>query len=93
MRWCFRFPTAPLSVLPDSYLSAEGFVLLLDFELGRLQAQGFPRFHFLNAAIAYAAPAFLQFGWQPPAAALDWITAEYRTHKKGKHVNTSLGAV
>lgn len=52
MRWCFRFPTAPLSVLPDNYLSGEGFVLLLDLELGRLQAQGFPRFHFLDAAIA-----------------------------------------
>lgn len=46
-------PTPPQSVLPDSYLSSEGFVLLLlDLKLGRLQAQGFPRLYFLDAAIA-----------------------------------------
>lgn len=39
-------------ILPDSYLSGEGFVLLLDLKLGCLQAQRFPCLHLLDAAIA-----------------------------------------
>lgn len=48
-------------------------MLLLDLERGRLQAQSFPRLHFLDAAIA--APAFLHFGWQPATAALHRVAA------------------
>lgn len=50
-----RIPTRPQSVLPDSDLSGEGFVLLLlllHLELGRLQAQGLSRLRFLDAAIS-----------------------------------------
>lgn len=60
-------------VLPDGCLSGEGFMLLLDLELGRLQAQSLPRLQFLDAAIAD--PAFLHFGWQPASAALHRVAA------------------
>lgn len=59
--------------LPDGRLSGEGLVLLLDLQLGRLQAQGFPGLQFLDAAIAD--PAFLRFGRQPAAAALHRVAA------------------
>lgn len=49
--FCNIATLSPL-VLPDGYLSGEGFMLLLDLELGRLQAQGFPGLHLLDAAIA-----------------------------------------
>lgn len=51
---CYRHLMAfcAFSILPDSYLSGEGFVLLLDLELGCLQAQRFPCLHLLDAAIA-----------------------------------------
>lgn len=48
-------------------------MLLLELELGRLQAQSFPRLHFLDAAIADL--AFLHFGRQPTAAALHRVAA------------------
>lgn len=48
-------------------------MLLLDLELGRLQAQSLPRLQFLDAAIAD--PAFLHFGWQPASAALHRVAA------------------
>ncbi len=51
MAFCIIPVLSPL-VLPDGYLSGEGFVLLLDLELGRLQAQGFLGLHLLDAAIA-----------------------------------------
>lgn len=47
----YNYPSVP-SVLPDGYLSGEGFVLLLDLELGCFQAQGFPALRLLDAAIA-----------------------------------------
>lgn len=40
------------SLIPDGYLSGEGFLLLLDLKLGSLQAQGFPGLQLLDAAIA-----------------------------------------
>lgn len=45
-------PALSPSVLPDGYLSGEGSVLLLELDLGCLQAQGFPGLHLLDAAIA-----------------------------------------
>lgn len=48
-------------------------MLLLELQLGLLQAQGFPRLHFLDAAIA--APAFLHLGWQPATTALHGVAA------------------
>lgn len=45
-------PTLFPSVLPDGCLSGDGFVLLLDVELGRLHAQVFLALHLLDAAIA-----------------------------------------
>lgn len=61
-------------VLPEGHLSGEGFMLLLDLELGRLQAQSFPRLQFLDAAIADS--AFLHFGWQAATTALHRVAAE-----------------
>lgn len=61
-------------VLPDGHLSGEGFLLLLlQLQLGRLQAQRLPGLHFLDAAIA--APAFLHLGWQPATAAFHRVAA------------------
>lgn len=60
-------------VLPDGHLSGEGFLLLLELQLGRLQAQRLPALHFLDAAIA--APAFLHLGWQPATAAFHRVAA------------------
>lgn len=60
-------------LLPDGHLSGEDFMLLLDLELGRLQAQSFPCLQFLDAAIANS--AFLHFGWQPTTTALHWVAA------------------
>lgn len=59
--------------LPDCYLSAEGFVLLLDVNMSRLQTHGFPGLHLLDAAIAYGTLAFLQFVRQPAARAFYWV--------------------
>lgn len=60
-------------LLPDGHLSGEDFMLLLDLQLGRLQAQSFPRLQFLDAAIAD--PAFLHFGRQPATTALHRVAA------------------
>ena len=74
MAFCLH-PSLFPSVLPDGFLSGEGFVLLLDLELWSLQAQSFPALRLLDAAIAAAALAFLQFGWQPATTAFYWVAA------------------
>lgn len=59
-------------------------MLLLELQLGRLQAQGFPRLHLLDAAIAQGAPAFLHFGWQAATAALHWVAAGNKTETESE---------
>lgn len=66
----------------DDYVPAEGLVLLLlDLQLRRLQAQGFPGLRLLEAAIA---PALLHLGRQPPTAAVHWIVAAHGTKREEK---------
>lgn len=66
-------------------MPGEGLVLLLlDLQLRRLQAQGFPGLRLLEAAIAQAAPALLHLGRQPPTAALHWVVAANGTNREEK---------
>ena len=77
----FRVKFVWKMLLPDCRLSGKGFMLLLDLQLGRLQAQSFPRLQFLDAAIA--GPAFLDFGWQPTTTALHRVAAG-KSREKGE---------